>query len=159
VKKIIAGQMGLAVGVLAIGVFFLVGSFLIPDAAGYSTVGPREVPRIVGSGLILLSLMLAWEVWRGGFRNHDEAAEAALTTDWRAFAWLSAGILLYGLVIESVGFIFASVVLFVCTARAFASKRWLSNVVIALVLAVLVFALFNYGLGLNLPKGFLKEIL
>ncbi len=158
-KKIISGQLALSCGVLAFGLFFLIGSFQIPDAAGYSTVGPTHVPRAVGIGLLLIGGLLIWEVIRGGFRNHDEAAEQALTTDWLAFAWVSAGLLLYGMLIERAGFIPASVILFVCTARGFNSRRWLLNGLIAVVMAVGIFALFNYGLGLSLPKGLLKGIL
>jgi putative tricarboxylic transport membrane protein len=158
-KKIIAGQLAVAFGVLAIGLFFFVGSFWIPDAAGYSTVGPKQVPRVVGAGLMLLSLLLAWEVWRGGFRQHDEDAEAALPMDWRAFAWLSAGLIVYGLTIERGGFIIASVLLFLATTRAFYSARWLLNLCVAILLSAIVFAIFKFGLGLNLPEGVLQGVL
>jgi len=158
-KKIITGQFALSVGVISLGLFFLIFSFQIPDAAGYSTVGPTQVPRAVGIGLIVLGCLLIWEVVRGGFRQHDEAAEQALKTDWLAFAWVSAGLLLYGMFIERAGFIPASIILFVCTARAFNSRRWLSNIAVSLVLAVTIFSLFNYGLGLSLPQGLLKGIL
>lgn len=157
--KIVIGQLLLSLGVLLIGALILTGSFGIPDAGGYSTVGPREVPRIVGIGLIVLGALLVWEVIRGGFRNHDEASEAALKTDWAAFAWVSAGLLLYGVAIERAGFIVASMLLFICTARSFGSKRWISNALISFVLAIAVFAMFNYGLGLNLPKGILRGVL
>ncbi len=153
------GQLALSIGVTAIGAFFLAGSFYVPDAAGYSTVGPAIVPRAVGAALVVLGVLLIIEVLRGGFRNHDEAAERALKTDWRAIAWVSAGLLGYGVLIEHAGFIISSVWLFVMTARSFGSQRWLLNAVIALVLAIAIFAAFNYGLGLNLPKGILKGIL
>jgi putative tricarboxylic transport membrane protein len=158
-SPLIVGQLLLSLGVLLIGALILTGSFGIPDAAGYSTVGPREVPRLVGIGLIALGALLVWEVVRGGFRNHDEASEAALKTDWAAFAWVSAGLLLYGLTIERAGFVIASILLFVCTARSFNSRRWVSNTLISLVLAFGAFAIFNYGLGLNLPKGILRGVL
>ncbi len=158
-KKMIAGQLALSIGVVAFGLFFLIGSFYIPDAAGYSTVGPTHAPRAVGIGLILLGCLLIWEAVGGGFRNHDEAAERALTTDWLAFAWVSAGLLLYGMCIEWAGFIPASIILFICTARAFDSRRWLLNGFISVIMSIGIFALFNYGLGLNLPKGLLKGIL
>jgi putative tricarboxylic transport membrane protein len=153
------GQLTVAVGSCGIGLFFLIGASFIPDAAGYSTVGPTLVPRIVGAVLALLGALLAWEVWRGGFRNHDEAAERALPFDWPAFAMLTAGIIGYGLLIERAGFIIASVYLFLTTAAAFGSRRWVLNGVIALVLAAIIFGLFNYGLGLNLPKGILEGVL
>ncbi len=132
---------------------------MIPDAAGYSTVGPAVVPRVVGGALLVAAAFLVYEVLRGGFRNHDEAAERALLTDWAALAWISAGLIIYGLLIERAGFILASLVLFLCTARGFNNRRWGLNVLIALVLAIGIFSLFTYGLGLNLPKGILSGIL
>ena len=158
-KSLDKGQLALSLGVAAIGLFFLLGSFSIPDAAGYSTVGPAIMPRVVGIGLLIAAVFLCYEVFRGGFRNHDEAAERALKTDWAALAWISAGLILYGLLIERAGFIIASIVLFLCTARGFNSRRWASNALIALVLAALIFSMFTYGLGLNLPKGIFSGIL
>ena len=158
-KSLDKGQLALSLGVAAFGLFFLVGSFQIPDAAGYSTVGPAVVPRAVGIALLVCAAFLIYEVIRGGFRNHDEAAERELTTDWAALGWITAGLILYGLLIEWAGFIFASIVLFLCTARGFNSRRWATNGLIALVLAIGIFSLFTYGLGLNLPKGLLSGIL
>lgn len=158
-KTLDKGQLALSAGVAAIGAFFFFGSYYIPDAAGYSTVGPAMVPRVVGAVLAVLGGFLGYEVLRGGFRHHDEAAERAQPTDWAAFAWLSAGLILYGLLIERGGFIVASVVLYLCTARGFNSRRWLLNAITAVVLAFAIFAMFNYGLGLNLPKGIFEAIL
>lgn len=149
------GQLMLSIGVVALGALVLVGAYQIPDAGGYSTVGPAAVPKAVGTAMLVLGVFLLVEVWRGGFRNHDEAAERALPMNWQAFAWLSVGIVGYGLAIEALGFVIASIFLFVATARAFGSRRWGANLMIALLLAMAVFALFNHGLGLNLPKGLL----
>lgn len=154
------GQLFLSLGVIALGAAVLAGAFMIPDAAGYSTVGPAAVPKVVGAALLLLGAFLVYEVlWLKGFRNHDEDAERALPMNWTAFAWLSGGLIVYGLTIEHIGFVPASVLLFLATAAGFNSKRWVLNAVVAFVLAAAIFALFNYGLGLNLPKGFLKGVL
>ncbi|MDX2219386.1 MAG: tripartite tricarboxylate transporter TctB family protein [Burkholderiales bacterium] len=154
------GQLFLSIGVIVIGALVLGGAFQIPDAGGYSTVGPGAVPKVVGAALLLLGAFLVYEVlWLKGFRNHDEEAERALPMNWTAFAWISGGLIVYGLTIEHLGFVPSSVLLFMATAAGFNSKRWLSNAVIALVLASAIFAMFNYGLGLNLPKGFLKGVI
>lgn len=154
------GQLFLSLGVIALGAAVLAGAFMIPDAAGYSTVSPAAVPKLVGAALLLVGAFLVYEVWwLKGFRNHDEEGERALPMNWVAFAWLSAGLILYGLTIEHIGFVPASVLLFLATAAGFNSKRWVSNAVVAFVLASAIFALFNYGLGLNLPKGFLNGVL
>ena len=154
-----AGQVGVAVGVLAIGGAILWGSYMLPTGGGYAQVGPGVVPRIVGAGLLLLGALLVREVFTGGFRGVDEEAEAHLPMDWVAFAWVTAGIFAYGLLVEWLGFVPSSVILFALVARSFGSRRWLLNAVVGLVLAAFIFAVFNYGLGLTLPPGVLKPLL
>lgn len=157
--KNLHGQWALSLGVIGLGVFFLLGALQIPDAAGYSTVGPRAMPLFVGIALCGCGVMLCWEVWRGGFRQIDEVALQAMPSNWRAFLWLSAGLIVYGLLIERAGFIVASIILFACVARAFGSKRWRLNIAIAVMLAAMIYTIFTMGLGLNLPKGILRGLL
>jgi putative tricarboxylic transport membrane protein len=140
-------------------VLVFAGSFYLPTGGGYAQVGPGVVPRVVGAIVMLLGAVLLAEALRGGFPGVDEEAEAKLPMDWAAFAWVSGGILAYGVLIEWLGFVFSSTILFVMVARGFSSKRYALNVVTGLVLASLVFAMFNYGLGLTLPPGVLKAVL
>ena len=153
------GQVAVAGGVLVIGILILGGSFYLPTGGGYAQVGPGVVPRVVSVGLIILGALLLREAFTGGFRGVDEEAEAKLPMDWVAFGWVSAGIIGYGLLVEPAGFIIASTILFVLVARGFNSRRWLLNAVTGLVLAILVFAIFNYGLGLTLPAGVIAPLL
>jgi putative tricarboxylic transport membrane protein len=153
------GQVGVAGGILVIGALILGGSFFLPTGGGYAQVGPGVVPRVVGTGLVVIGAFLLREAFTGGFRGVDEQAEAKLPMDWPAFAWVSAGIVGYGLLVEPAGFVIASTLLFVLVARGFNSRRWLLNAVTGLVLAIVVFAIFNYGLGLTLPAGVLAPLL
>jgi putative tricarboxylic transport membrane protein len=153
------GQLAVAAGVAAIGALVLAGSFYLPTGGGYAQVGPGLVPRLVGILTLVLGALLLREAFTGGFRGVDEEAEARRPMDWRAFAWVSAGIIVYGLFVELAGFILSSAALFVLVARGFGSRRWLLNAVVAVVLAVVVFAIFNYGLGLTLPAGVLRGLL
>ena len=154
-----AGQVAVAAGVTLLGVLILWGSFYLPTGGGYAQVGPGVVPRGVGILTIVLGAFLLREAFTGGFRGVDEEAEVHLPMDWPAFAWVTGGIIAYGLAIEYLGFIISSTILFVAVARGFNSKRWLLNSATGLVLAAIVFAIFNYGLGLTLPSGVLGKIL
>ena len=154
-----AGQLAFAAGLIALGAGVLVGSYHLPTGGGYAQVGPGMVPRIVGVLMLLLGALLVREAFTGGFRGVDEEAERKLRIDWAAFAWITAGIFAYGVFIERLGFVLASVLLFVAVARAFGSRRWLLNVIVAALLAAVVFAIFNYGLGLTLPPGILRPLL
>ncbi|HET7729595.1 MAG TPA: tripartite tricarboxylate transporter TctB family protein [Usitatibacter sp.] len=154
-----AGQVALGAGVAALGALVLWGSFHLPTGGGYAQVGPGVVPRIVGALILGLGVLLLREAFTGGFRGVDEEAELRLPMEWRAFAWVSGGILAYGFLIEHAGFILSSTLLFVLVARGFRSRRWLLNAATGLVLSLAVFAIFNYGLGLTLPAGILKGLL
>ena len=153
-----AGQVATAAGVLVLGGLILWGSFNLPTGGGYAQVGPGVVPRIVGAGILVLGAWLLYEAFSGGFRGIDEEAEARLPMHWASFAWVSGGIIAYGLLIERLGFILASTLLFVMVARGFGSRRWLLNVMSGVLLAAAVYAIFTYGLGLMLPAGVLKGI-
>ena len=153
-----AGQTAVAAGVAVLGALILWGSFYLPTSGGYAQVGPGVVPRAVGVVIVILGAFLLREAFTGGFRGVDEAAEVHLPMDWIAFAWVSGGIIAYGLLIEFLGFIFSSTILFLMVARGFNSRRWILNLVTALILASIVYAIFNYGLGLTLPAGVLKGI-
>ena len=156
--KVPAGQAALAAGVTLLGALILWGSFYLPTGGGYAQVGPGVVPRAVGVAIVVIGAFLLREVFTGGFRGVDEEAELRLPIDWVAFAWVSGGIIAYGALIDRLGFIFSSTILFVMVARGFNSRRWIVNVVTGAVLAVAVFSIFNYGLGLTLPAGILKGV-
>ncbi len=149
------GQILVAAGVLAFGAALAYGTTLLPEATGYAKVGPRLMPTIVAGGLILLGLVLLKEALFGGFRGVDEREAATNPTDWRAIAWISAGIILNGILMVPVGFVISGTLLFVLAARGFGNKAWVKNAIIGLVIAVITYAFFNYGLGLGLPRGIL----
>jgi putative tricarboxylic transport membrane protein len=153
------GQFAVSVGILVIGMLILAGSFYLPAGAGYAQVGPGVVPKFVGGGLIILAIALIRECLTGGFHGVDEEAEKHLPMDWVNFAWVSAGIIFYGLLVERIGFVFASTLLFVLVSRSFGSRRWGLNIGVGALLAAFVYAIFNYGLGLTLPAGILKLVL
>ena len=158
-KRAPAGQLAVAAGMVVLGGLVFWGSYDLPTGGGYAQVGPGVVPRIVGVFMLLLGALLVREALTGGFRGVDEAEERGRGMDWASFAWITAGIFAYGLAIERLGFILSSVILFTMVARGLGSRRWALNIGIGVVLAVAIFALFNYGLGLTLPPGVLKPLL
>jgi len=153
-----AGQVAVAAGFTVLGALILWGSFYLPTGGGYAQVGPGVVPRGVGSIMLVLGAFLLREAFTGGFRGVDEEAEVHLPMDWVSFAWVSGGIIGYGLLIEHLGFVFSSTILFVMVARGFHSRRWLLNFITGFILAAIAYTIFNYGLGLTLPAGVLKGI-
>jgi len=149
------GELALSLGLLAIGVFVLVDTGTIPEGQSYAGVGPRFFPYLVGAGLAVCGALLAFRALVGGWRAMppDEGVHDA--PDWRAFALISAGILIQMAVIGWAGFIVAGVILFVLVARGFGSVRLVRDIVIAAVLVTAAYLVFTQLLSLSLPAGWL----
>ncbi len=150
-----SAQLAVACSVLILGIFMSLGTMQLPEATGYAKVGPRLMPSIVSGALVLLGLVLLKEAWFGGFKGVDEEEAAANPTHWAAFAWISGAMIVNGLLMVPAGFIIAGTIMFVMAARGFNSKRWLFNGLTGAIIAAVTYAFFNYGLGLNLPRGLL----
>lgn len=148
------GELLVAIGLATLGIFVIAGSQDISAGGGYSQVGPRAFPYLIGAGLLILGAILCWQAVSGGWRNvpaddnHDEP-------DWVAFAILSTGVLLHMASIGWAGFVLASTFLFSLIARGFGSRRLFRDIVVGLLLSTAAFFIFTRGLGLNLPSGLL----
>jgi len=151
--RIHPGELLISLALLALGSFVVFETQGIAETQGYSQVGPRLFPYLIGSGLTLCGAWLAWQALTGGWRNVplDEGEHDA--PDWMAFVIISAGVLLHMVLIGWAGFILASTLLFVLIARGFGSRKPVRDLAIAAVLSAVVFFLFTLGLGLNLPAG------
>jgi putative tricarboxylic transport membrane protein len=148
------GELLVSIGLAALGIYVVAGTQDIATLSGYSQIGPRVFPNIIGAGLIIFGGMLCWQALNGGWRNVP-ADEAENDADWVAFALLSAAVILHMATIGWAGFVLASTFLFALIARAFDSRRPFRNIVIGLALSTAAFFVFTHGLGLNLPSGIL----
>lgn len=146
------GELLVSIGLAALGIFVIAGTQDIGGASGYSQVGPRAFPYIIGAGLLVVGAILAWHAVSGGWRNVP-MDDAHATPDWPAFALITIGVLLHMAAIAWAGFILTSAFLFTLIARGFGSRRLVRDIIAGLVLAAIAYALFTYGLGLSLPAG------
>jgi putative tricarboxylic transport membrane protein len=152
----------LSLGVIALGVVAAAVALALPNAGGYSRIGPNVIPLVVSFGLIALGGALLYECFTGGWRARTpddpaERGEHAFLPG--AFGWVSAGLFAQMLLIHRAGFVLAAAVLFGCVARGFGSQRWLRDGAIGLALGLAVFLFFVRFLNVNLPAGWLQPIL
>ena len=155
-------ELGVALLLVVVGVVVLV------DAVGLDTnisqrgpVGPKAVPFLVGGLLVLVSGLLARDVWRGGRGEPEGGEDVDLShgTDWRTVGLLAAAFVANLLLIERLGWPVSGAVLFAGAAAAMGSRHYVRDIVIAVVLSVGTWYLFVLGLGITLPVGILKGIL
>ena len=155
-------ELILSLGVLALGILATVVAFRLPEAGGYSRIGPNFVPRLVSVGMIVLGIWLLAEVVTGGWRERvpdDPAERGEHAFHFGAFAWVSAGLFAQMALINTGGFVLAAMALYALVARGFGSMRWVRDLAIGLVLGVAVFLFFVRFLNVNLPAGWLKPVL
>ncbi len=141
-----------ALGTLAIllGVYVAVEATGYNDESTYDTLGPSLLPYIIAAGLILTGL----PILAGAFTARMDVAPAE-EIDWRPVAFVVAGLIVPIFFIVTVGWIPVITIVFVLGARAFGSRRTLLDAAIGLAFGIVTFVLFNFGLGLHLPGGWL----
>ncbi|OMH36811.1 tripartite tricarboxylate transporter TctB family protein [Tersicoccus sp. Bi-70] len=155
-------ELGLAALLGVVGVVVLV------DAAGLESlttsadpVGPRAVPIIVGTLLLVCAVVLAVQVLRGGRAEPDagEDIDPASAFDWKTLLLLVGFFLLNAATIGVLGWVLSGAIMFWGSCWALGSRRWLLNIVISLVLSTATFYGFYLGLGIHLPAGLLAGVL
>ena len=161
-KRVNIGETLLALGAVVFGVLIIWQTTLIRLTPAYSKVGPRVIPYIVGAGLVLVGAWLAYEALTGRAATgsaDSEDADPSLPTDWRTVGLLALALIAYLFLIAPAGFIIASATLFTAAAFAMGSRRLARDVAIGVLLSVVLYIVFNRGLGLSLPAGILEGIM
>ena len=160
-RGISLADLALALGVTTLGGLFLLGTLQIQASTGYSQVGPRFFPYVIATGLLTVGLLLTIDALRGSRAQPaaEEDADPNAPNNYTAMGWITLGILLDMLLMNTGGFVLASTALFWCVARGFQSKKPLRDLAVAVIVAVLVHVVFTRGLGLTLPAGILKGLL
>jgi putative tricarboxylic transport membrane protein len=149
---------GIAIGLGLLGFAAVIGfdtaRMQVPPT--YARVGPQVFPIVIAAGLALAGLLIAWTSRSGrGVALH---ASTHGQTDWRAVALICAGLLLHLNLIRPLGFVPAAAILFMSVALAFGSRRYFRDALIAIALALVTYAGFVHGLGLQLPAGLLSAV-
>jgi putative tricarboxylic transport membrane protein len=116
--------------------------------------GGRLFPALIGAGLVLITAALAVDARR---RRVEKLPHNPSTASLSGVAWIALGAILTLSLLERVGFVAASTLLFALTARGFGSTRWIRNVAIGLAFALAVYLIFTRGLSLSLPSGLLQD--
>jgi putative tricarboxylic transport membrane protein len=154
-----SGQLAMGIGALVVAAVLAFGAAAIPSDAGYAGVGPDFLPWVVSAALALCGVMLIREVLTGGYRQMEEPSGAA-RGDWRALAWVSAGVLLNAALITTIGFILSCSLCFALAVRGLRAsegkpigdlRQTARDAVTGMLIAAPVYWLFTKLLAVNLP--------
>jgi putative tricarboxylic transport membrane protein len=155
-------EYGVALFLGALGVLVIVEALLLPESLiARGPVGPKAVPVVVGSLLVIVAGFLTVDLLRGGRGEPEGGEDVELTgrSDWRTIAMLVAAFVANALLIEGLGWPFSGAILFWGAAFALGSRHYIRDAAIALALSFGSWYLFAFGLGIVLPVGILRGIL
>lgn len=139
---------------LAIAIGVLAGTTAIRSQEGYAATGPRFAPLLVGLLLLVLSaLFLARTVVRPDVDLAERAARESATTDWARPALVVASLLAYAFLMEPLGYVVATALFFVATARILGSRALLRDALAGLAIGLVMYVAFTQFLGVDLPAG------
>jgi putative tricarboxylic transport membrane protein len=116
-------------------------------------VGPKAMPIVVATGLILLAVGNLVMAFRGEFPERETPAHLPIVL---ILGGLAVVIVLIGI---GGGFIPSMTILFATTAAAFGRRAILTDLAIGFVLALATYLMFSKVLSLSLPTGPLERLL
>ncbi|HUG26023.1 tripartite tricarboxylate transporter TctB family protein [Piscinibacter sp.] len=152
-------QTLIGAGAIVVAAAMAYGAVSIPSSTGYSGIGPNFVPWAVAAALLVCGAWLVWEARTGGFREMEEPSGAA-RGDWRAFAWISAGVLANAALITTIGFVLSCALCFTLAVRGLRGaegrpsggvRQTIIDAATGLTISAPVFWLFTKVLSINLP--------
>src|SRR5215216_1713581 len=123
-------------GLLIFAALVLWSTSQIPVSPLYSKIGPTIFPYITAGGLALLAVLLIIEAARGGWQPEEEKE---VPIDWRALAFVVAGLIVNVALIVPLGFILASTGMFVLIAYGFGSTRVLFDAAVGFAVALVAY--------------------
>lgn len=150
-----AGPRLVGLVVLGLGIAALVGTAAIPSAQlGWSVEGPRFVPALASTALIVLSaVFLLRTFWRPDVELARFAADEAEGTTWETPGGLITALVAYALLLTALGYALATTTFIWLVSWLLGSEEPRRDAIVAVVLGVGVSYAFSRWLGVRLPTG------
>jgi putative tricarboxylic transport membrane protein len=149
------GDLAIAIGIVALGLIAAWQTKLIPESL-YAAVGPRAFAWATSAMLVIMGLFLVKDALGGGWSHATDDFGAV---DWQGGLWLAAGLVINVALIEYLGFIITSTILFLCTAKAFGSTKLLRDFIVGFSLAFVAYVGFDRVLGYKIGSGLIERFL
>ena len=135
----------LAAVLFVMSVGYLAIAFLISEPGGqYAAIGPRAFPVAIGIGLVACSL---WIGLTGKGRGELPPI------DWRVASVSALAFFAYMSLLETVGYLVATVVFITIESRLLGSRAWFRDLIVSVFITASVYGVFNLLLRIRLPAG------
>jgi putative tricarboxylic transport membrane protein len=144
--------------VFAVG--YLVAAFAIPESSFENTpVGPKAVPIAIGVALGAASLALAIRGFLKGGSVREAGSgvpgEDAPPQDLSKLGVVALLLLAYMLIFVPLGYALSTFLFMLAATMYLDREHWIRNLVYAVIFSVVVYSIFFYVFGVQLPAGVL----
>jgi putative tricarboxylic transport membrane protein len=149
-------ELGVAALLLAAGVLVLADVAVAPRSGNAADpLGPNAVPILLGLLLLVLAVLLAVDVLRGGHGEAEagEDVDLAAPADKRTVLMLAGVIVATAALIPLLGWPIAGTVLFWGATYALGSRAFPRDLLIAAGVSLTTWLVFDVLLGVDLPGG------
>jgi Ca2+/Na+ antiporter len=111
-------------------------------------MGPAFFPTMLGGLLILIGLVVGLE----GLAKEDPHGHNKIEKfSFPSVAWVTLAIVVYGLLLRPMGIIVANVAMVVIAMLASHEFKWKEAIALSVVMTLIVYGVFIYGLKLTVP--------
>jgi len=148
-------ELGVSLLLFVVGVLVVVDTALESGGSSSDPIGPRTIAFVLGGALLLLSVLLAVDVLRGGHGEAEAGEDVDLGTpaDLRTVGKLAGVLIATAALIPLLGWPIAGTVLFWGAAATLGSKTPARDVLIAAGVSLVTWIVFDGLLGVDLPGG------
>ena len=133
-------------------VFYESGRWPVPALLGR----PFVIPRGVATLLVVAALLLLYRAVKGRALELEKRLEGA---DLRRITGVAVITFGYLFVVERIGFFGTTLVYMLLFALVLGERRWPRLVLFAILVPLVVYALFSTALHVPLPRGWIEESL
>ncbi|MDN5796739.1 MAG: tripartite tricarboxylate transporter TctB family protein [Intrasporangium sp.] len=155
-------QYGMCAALAVLGIVLIVDATrLAPMQTSNDPMGPRPVPIVLGILMLVVAVLYAIDIRRGGVGASDEGEDVDLTAraDWKTVGLLLVVFGVSAALIEPLGWVIAGSLLFWGCSFALGNRHHIRGLLIGIAISLITFYAFAIGLGVNLPAGILQGIL
>lgn len=134
-KDFLAGLLMIVIGGIA---FYMAMSYPFGSSL---RMGPGYFPRVLAGVMIAFGLYV-------GIRGLRTGEKVDGIWGWKPLTLISIAFVVFGWLMDRVGFVPSLVVLFFIAAYAGHEHKWIEVIILTIVMIVFAWAVFIYGLGM-----------
>jgi putative tricarboxylic transport membrane protein len=136
------------------GILIILGSLLSLKVGTANDPGPGLFPFLAGMLLTAFSLTVFLKATFQKRSEKENLHNLWATLHWKKVAYTIAVLFVYALLLERVGFLFMTLLLFIFLFRKIEPQKWKLVIGLSVLASVGAYLIFDRMLQVQLPRGF-----